>query len=308
MKVTLEKNLATDYSVEVSPYIIRLEIENETLDRGHVYQIPVFLRYRSLEKSYIVDICGYRLTARRAEELPELVKQLIYKLISGARLPTYIFVARLARAIFPVYTYGDEVIAFTPHGPAFRHVELAKVREYLDDFLHVAKVLGKDKRDRLHVRGISQKTLALRRPVFYLKKRVVDEVDFWAPVFQSINSHTIYAYAASERQEVVRENGKEVFELRNRVADALIRERRLTNQYDLRPDRLMPDYWERLSSHLQPEDAVTIHGVDIPLFRYEEEWIALEERTEEDRYGLYLGADREDVVRRVAKDFTRRDI
>lgn len=308
MKLSLERNLATDSSAEVYPYIIRLEIVMATKDVGHVYQIPVFVRYRGLEKSYGVDVCGFRLVAKHPSDLLGQVEALVKKLISTARLPTYIFVARRSQLVVPVYTVHDEVVAFTATGPVFRHVELAKVREYLTDYLHEIRVLGEDGRDKLHVRGIGATTLGLRRPVFYLKKRVATEVDFWAPVFQSGDGRRIYAYAASNRQEVERSDENAVFVLREKVANALIADRRLRNTYDLRPDRLMPAFWENLSALLDRRDTVRVRGVKIDLYYYRNEWIAMETREDEGRYGLFLDCDAERVLRRVEEDFARRGI
>lgn len=309
MKLTLERNLATDSSSEIQPFIIRLEIVSATKDVGRVYQIPVFVHYdRGLEKSYGVDVCGYRLMARNASDLPDQVRKLVKSLISTARLPTYIFVARRSKLLVPVYTVHDEVVAFTAGGPVFRHVELAKVREYLTDYLHEIHVLGDDGRDKLHVRGIGETTLGLRRPVFYLKKRVPDETDFWAPVFQSGDGRRIYAYAASARQEVTRSDGAEVLHLREKVANALISDRRLHNTYDLRPDRLMPVFWHNLCALLTFQTTVAVRGVATALYRYGGDWIALELRADEDRYGLFLDFEAERVLRRVAEDFARRGI
>ncbi len=99
--------------------------------------------------------------------------------------------------VYPVYTVGDEVYATTPGGPVFRHVELAKVREFLSDCLHTMEEIGSvDRAETLHVRGIDKNTLGLIRPSFYLKKRVPSEAEFWAPVFKSEDGRSIYTYAA----------------------------------------------------------------------------------------------------------------
>lgn len=308
MKVSVEQNLATDFSAEVYPFIVRVEIVRSTIDVGHIYQVPAFVQYRGLEKSFGVDVCGFRVTAKRPSDLAKDVETLLRKLISTARLPTYVFVARLARKIFPVYTIDDEVVAFTSGGVVFRHVELAKVREYLTDYLHDTHVLGAAGRDKLHVRGISQTTLGLRRPVFYLKKRVPGQTDFWAPVFQSGDGRTIYTYAASARREVARHAGEETLVLRELVANALIDDRRLQDSFDLRADRLMPNYWQRLRATLQAVGMLEVNGRVMQLYRNHHIWLAVEQREEEERYGLFVGRDPEDVRQRVVRDFERRGI
>lgn len=308
VKVSLERNLSTDFSAEVYPYTVRVEICTATIDVGHVYQIPAFVRYRGLEKSFGVDVCGFRVVAKRPHDLTNEVEALLRKLISTARLPTYVFVARLTHKVFPVYTVHDEVVAFTSGGVVFRHVELAKVREYLTDYLHDVGILGEKGRDKLHVRGVSQTTLGLRRPVFYLKKRVPGQTDFWAPVFQSGDGRTIYAYAASRRQEVARQGGEEVLTLWEQVARALIADRRLKQVHDLRPDRLMPGFWEQLRSRVTAVGAVEANGVAASLYRRGDLWIGVETRADEERFGLFMGTSAQDVAARMEQDFTRRNI
>lgn len=310
MKISIERNIADDAFAETFPYIAHVQIVSETKDVGRVYQIPIFVRYQGLKKTFGADVCGFRLEDKKPHNLAPQIERLLKGLVNASRLPSYVFIARRARAIFPVYTIQDEVMAITPVGPVFKHVELAKVREYLTDFLHDAHILGeKGRSDKLHVRGISKTTLGLRRPVLYLKKRIPEEVDFWAPVFQSGDGKTIYTYAASDRREVSRQSGREVLELRRLVADALQQDQRLTDPYDLRPDRLMPGYWERLRATLTQEGSFVLGEQEMTLFRDNGRcWLAVEARPDEDRYGLFLGQDDEDVRRRVERDFKRREI
>ena len=83
-------------------------------------------------------------------------------LINLSRLPTYVFIAPRSHKMYPVYTVNDEVFATTPGGPVFKHVELAKVREFLADYLHEIGALGvTDKSEKLHVRGCSTFYLGL---------------------------------------------------------------------------------------------------------------------------------------------------
>ena len=313
VKITIERNTAVDIYAENFPYIARLEIMNATKDRGRVYQVPVFVRYNGLRKSFGVDICGFRLEAAKPMQLTPQIEQLFHTLVNFSRLPTYMFVARRAKVVFPVYTIGDEVAALTIGGPLFRHVELAKVREYLTDFLHDAKILGESgPSDKLHVRGVSGFTLGLRRPVFYLKKRIPSQVDFWAPVFQSGDGQTIYTYAASDRREVPRSEDDEVLALHGLVAQVLQADRRLQDPYDLRPDRLMPAYWERLKGELTAVSPLTLHHQHrdyiLPIFRRHNLWLAVEEREDEERYGLFLGRNLTDLAARVKQDFARRGL
>jgi hypothetical protein len=256
-----------------------------------------------------VNLCGFELSSSHPESLPNKINEFLPRLISLARLPTYMFIARQAGGLYPVYTHDDEVFATVPGGPVFRHVELAKVREYLSDYLHSAGILGeKGLSDKLHVRGVNMNTLGLRRPIFYLKKRVPDEVDFWAPVFEAGDAKNIYAYAASERRDVPIAAGDEVLLLRRTVANALKQHNRLADSYDLRPDRLFPEYWERLKETLTEIDPIEANGVELPVYQNGDALIAVEGRPEEGRYGLFLGKDLDDLRDRITVDFERRSI
>ncbi|MBE2223534.1 MAG: hypothetical protein IAF02_18480 [Anaerolineae bacterium] len=305
MKATLEQN--SGENSDSIPYFVALEIVTETVDAGTVFNIPVTVELSSKGKQYSIDICGYTRKDNDINALPNIAGQLVNQLISIARLPSYVFIARRAREIYPVYTKGHEVFATTPGGPAFEHVELAKVREYLTDYLHDIGTLGKDGlSDKLHVRGVNMHTLGLRRPVFYLKKRVPGQVDFWAPVFESGDGQRIYTYAASARREVPIGGGQEVLALQSLVAENLQKNGRLSNLSDLRPGRLFPDYWERLKATLTPQGNITVNGIDMPLFSNDTLWVGEEMREEEDRISLYIGSDADDIQQRAAIDFERR--
>ena len=306
MKATLEQN--SGENSESIPYFIALEIVTETVDAGTVFNIPVTVEISgSKGKQYSVDICGYSRKTNDIDAMPNIAGQLVNQLISIARLPSYVFIARRAREIYPVYTKGHEVFATTPGGPAFEHVELAKVREYLSDYLHDIGTLGGDGlSDRLHVRGVNMHTLGLRRPVFYLKKRVPGQVDFWAPVFEGGDGERIYTYASSARREVPIGDGQEVLALQSLVAENLQKDGRLSNTSDLRPGRLFPDYWERLKATLTPQGSITVHGVDVPLYSNDTLWIGEEMREDEDRISLYIGSDADDIQKRADMDFARR--
>ncbi len=308
MKITITRQIAADEFAEVFPYTARVEIISATKDPGAVYEVPILVRHQGLNKSFHAEIFGFSLDANKPQELSPKIERILRGLINAARFPTYVFIARRARAIFPVYTIGDEVVAITNEGPVFRHVELSKVRHYLTDFLHDAKILGEEGlSDKLHVRGISRHTLGLRRPVMYLKKRLQQGEDFWAPVFQSSNGRSIYAYAASDRQEVNR-GDHEVFILHEQVAKALKRDNRLEDSYDLRPDRLMPSYWERLKKTSDLLEETMMGNTPIAHYKSGHLYFAVEKRPEEDRFGIFMGESKTAVCDRITADLKRRQL
>lgn len=305
MKISFERN--TEQNSDTIPYFVRIEIGASELDWDRTFRVPVILSHGLM---YIVEICGLQIKAETLKALGPLVQSKLISLENLSRMPTYVFITRRSRKLFPVYTIGDKVMAVTPQGISFRHVELAKVREYLKDYLHQVGLLGPIERgDRLHVRGVHKKTLALIRPVFYLKKRAMNEREheFWAPVFRATDSDSIYAYAASTKHEAQLQQGLEVFRLRQKVAEALIQDQRLTTNLNLRADRLMPDYWERLKNNLvKLERDMAYEGIKLPMYKSENVLIALEYRSAEDRYSLFLGQDDDDLCRRVSNDLIRR--
>lgn len=305
MKISFERN--TEQNSDTLPYFVRIEIGASELDWDRTFRVPVVLSHGLM---YIVEICGLQIRAETLKELGPLVQSKLISLENLSRMPTYVFITRRSRKLFPVYTIGDKVMAVTPQGISFRHVELAKVRDYLKDYLHKIGLLGPIERgDKLHVRGVHKQTLALVRPVFYLKKRAMDEREheFWAPVFRATDSESIYAYAASTKHEASLDQGREVFELRYKVAEALIQDKRLTINLNLRADRLMPDYWERVKSNLTKLKRNMIYeGIKLPMYQGKDVVIALEYRSAEDRYSLFLGQDDDDLGQRVASDLMRR--
>lgn len=294
-------------NAEAVPYIVRLEILTRTIDAGSVFEIPIRPLPRSVPGGFAVNVCGFAQTAVDLKAVPQMVASLVNRLVHLSRLPSYVFVARRARRLYPVYTVGHEVYATTPGGPIFRHVELAKVREYLTDYLNVIGVLGKNGlSDKLHARGVNTRTLELRRPLFYLKKRVAGQTDFWAPVFATENGKGLYAYAASARREVPLGNGEGILVLRELVAHALQVDGRLPNRDDLRPDRLFPEQWASLEALFEAEGEVQVNGRLLPLYRSSYGWFILEPRPEENRYSLFVGRDAADVCARAAADLARR--
>lgn len=308
MKIGIEPNPAVE--AKNIPYIAQVNIVEATVDFETEFSVPVYWSLRAGKAIFDAEVCGFRLEAETVDALPALMENVLRGLVNMARLPSYIFVARRSRQVYPVYTVEHEVFATTPGGPVFRHVELAKVRDYLTDYLHAVGVLGSPgNSDKLHVRGVNSKTLQAMRPIAYLKKRVAGETDFWAPVFESRDGRRIYTYAASARREVPRQNGTEILELRSLVAQALMNDGRLSNPYDLRPDRLMPEYWLALKSHLTPvpPDA-SLEPFGIDLYRQGELLLAVEERPTEERFNLFVGTDIPRLVYRVLQVLSRRGV
>jgi hypothetical protein len=257
-------------------------------------------------------VFGFRVEGRTPEEVEGLVEKLVPGLINMARLPTYVFIARRSHQMYPVYTVGDEVFVTTPGGPLFRHVELSKIRDYLTEYLHIMGELGAPgKSEKLHVRGVHRLSLQLVRPLFYLKKRGENghEHEVWAPVFPSMTSEAIYTYAASGRREVELDNGYEVFALRQQVALALIADKRLKDEADLRADRLLPEYFEQVKKNLTPLNSKLVqNGLEMPIYKARSKVVAVEHRPDEDRYSFYVGTDLEDLRQRAARDMVRRGL
>ncbi|MBK8989000.1 MAG: hypothetical protein IPM39_23500 [Chloroflexi bacterium] len=305
MKAALVRN-SSEYA-ETIPYYVELEVLTRTVDAGSVFRIPVGVVYQGGGKRFTIDVCGFQRQSDKPAELPKIAGYLVNSLVHLARLPSYVFIARRAGEIYPVYTIDNEVFATTPGGPIFKHVELAKVREYLGDYLNTIGILGENGvSDRLHVRGVNLQTLGLRRPVFYLKKRVVGQTDFWAPVFEAGDGQSVYTYAASARREAPVAGGQEVLALQAVVAEALMADGRLADPHDLRPDRLFPDYWKRLETTLTPQGSTAVNRFTLPLYSSPDVWVGLEPRPEEERYSLFIGEDAQAVVERAAADFARR--
>ena len=307
MKIKLIENNGAN--TDRIPYYAQIEIQTATIDAGSIFDVPVHVNHYGLKKVYDVELCGFRLETVYLEELPRGLERLLSGLINMARLPSYVFIARQAGAIYPVYTVANEVVVTTPGGPVFRHVELAKVREYLTDYLHRVKVLGEGGlSDKLHVRGVDMHTLGLRRPIFYLKKRVPGQMDFWAPVFESENGRFIYTYAVNARRQVPVAEGREVLNLRALVAEVLGKDGRLPNPDDLRIGRLFPDRWQQLRRHFSPDGDIAAGSKMLSLFRDGDILIGLESRPREDRYSLFLGRDTDDIRQRARTDFSRRGV
>lgn len=309
MRVSIERNGASDSPV---PYNIHIQLATTTVDLETSFYVPMYGKSGYGVGSYIANICGFQVKGQTPEATTALVERLVSNLINFGRLPTYIFIARRSYKMYPVYTLGDEVFATTPGGPLFRHVELAKVREYLSDYLHNIGALGvPGKSEKLHVRGVHRVTLDLIRPVFYLKKRpqTTNEYEFWAPVFPAADEGSIYTYAASGKREVDMAGGYEALLLRSQVAQALIADKRLKDNYALRADRLLPDYYHQVKPTFEDYTAKLKFGDTVfDVCRSGKTLIAIEYRSTEDRYSLYLGRDLDDLRDRAAQDLARRGL
>lgn len=307
MKLTLEHH--NDPAI---PYKINVEVIALTSTIGASHKIPVYTSSDGGKQTYNAEVCGFRVDAETPEAIVSSVEKLLPGLVNMARFPTYMFIARRSRRIYPVYTVGDEVLATTPNGPVFKHVELATVRERLYDFLQASKILGTPgKSDKLHVRAVRQSDLSLTRPLFYLKKRAVtpNDQEFWAPVLEAAEGRSIYTYAASSRREIDKDKGHEALRLRTQVAQALIADGRLNDELALRVDRLLPDYWQTVKTSIQQLLSKLVYNdVRCDMYQDGRYLIGVEYRQAEDRYSFYIGTGVEDLRARAAQDLMRRGV
>jgi hypothetical protein len=297
MKIELKKSPDTP----VYPYSLAIDLTHDVVHSKTAYEVPV----KSKDGKHIITVFGFQTGSENPERLPNLAGALFGGLINVARLPNYAFVARAAKRVYPVYTIQSEVMVVTPNGPIFRHVELAKVREYLTDYLQDSKILGPE--DKLHVRGIAD-DLSLSRPVFYLKSRKPGVSNFWAPVFISADKKTIFAYAANGKREVEVKGGSEVFALRYQVAKALIADNRLDECDELRIDRLFPDTWEQMKAGMSREGEIAVSSQTIEVYKDGDMFVALETREGGERFGLYTAETLEAVTAKVEADYARRGL
>ncbi len=311
MKITLRENLGENRNN--IPYFADVYIKSISIDAGHTFNVPIYQREKNGETYYVSSVCGFQAEADgQPEVVVALLNRLIPMLVNASRFPTYMFIARRSHKMYPVYTLNDEVFATARNSPVFKHVELAKVREYLMDYLHMTGELGvPGKSEKLHVRGVRRSNLSLIRPIFYLKKRpqAQDDNEFWAPVFMTDNESGIYTYAASGRRQVDIDNGKEILQLRSQVAQALIADERLKDAYGLRVDRLLPDYWAKIKLTMQPTSKkLAFNDVTFDIFQEGRYLVAVEHRQAEDRYSFYIGEGEADLRERTAEDLVRRKL
>ncbi len=295
------------------PYTVHFDMSFDVLPPNNQFEVPI---YRGERKKFQGNIAGFRAEADTVEEVAKLMHWLLVNVINMARTPTYVFVARTSKRVYPVYTLGDEVFVTTPGGPTFRHVELAKAREYLGNYLNEIGEIGEAGVETLHVRGVHRTTLALVRPIFYLKKRIAGQTDFWAPVFPSRSGESIYTYAASERREQPVTTGMEVLNLTYIVASGLMANQRLSERFHLRPDRLLPTWWQRLEAHSErlPQVIRVDQNVDpnlpneLALYQIPYLTFALDPRRHENRPSLYLGESVEEIRSHIAQDYLRKGL
>lgn len=86
-----------------------------------MHDTPMAIPVYADDGGFNAELAGFRIESRDPEELGAMARPVLDALINLARLPTYVFVARRSRQLYPVYTAGDEVLATTPGGPVFRH-------------------------------------------------------------------------------------------------------------------------------------------------------------------------------------------
>ncbi|MEM7031138.1 MAG: hypothetical protein AAF629_16365 [Chloroflexota bacterium] len=301
MKFSLEQNTAENK--DTVPYFVRVEFLSSTIDLSNTLHIPVYPKLFHERDVYIAEACGYQVHAEELDQIPALVFRLLQGMIAANRLPSYAFVARYSRNIHLVYTIGDEVTVKIPNGPSFRHVELAKVREYLSDYLRQTGLLGtRNQPDKLHARGIHRKSLALIRPIFYLKKRspAEEKNDFWAPVFLSDDRSNIYAFAANQKRATPVKCGHEIFDLYTKVTNALIADNRLQSPFDLQIDRLFPEQLNQLKGNITKLDEMIRHNeITIPVYQNGPLYLSIEDRPDEERYNLHLADSLSELRQRI---------
>ncbi|GAA5526704.1 hypothetical protein [Herpetosiphon gulosus] len=292
----------------LQPYVVSADYAPGTLIQQQTLELPIY--HSPEQKLYELEIAGFRVEDADPETALRQAVPVLKALVNLARLPTYVFIARRSRQVYPIYSIGDDVLATTPGGPVFRHVELAKVREYLNEYLHLTGVLGRPgASDKLHVRGVDAKTMGLIRPTCYFKKRITGQTDFWAPVFA--NDQELYAFAASKRHAVPLSEPNALMGLHALVAKALIKDKRLFHEHDLRVDRMFAEPWEIWKKDLTAvNEPIVLGAVSLNVYQYGPTWLAVEKRRDRDelRPSLFLGENLYDLTARVTADFKRRGL
>jgi hypothetical protein len=87
----------------------------------------------------------------------------------------------------------------------------------------------------------------------------------------------------------------------------LIAAGRLFENLNLRADRLMPDHWAAVKTHLERlPQALIYEGIKLPIYQGSGLTVALEYRSNEDSFSLFLGYNDTDLRNRVARDLIRR--
>lgn len=312
MEISLKKNNADNR--KAVPYHINIKLAPiKSNNFATNFQIPLNLKPLNGQNHYAAEMCGLQLQESSPQSVLNKIKKVGPTLVNLNRMPTYVFIARHSLRVYPVYTSRKEILGLTVQGgPVVRHVELAYVRDRVGKYLNDAHVIGRSGTfEKLHVRGVHQKTLALVRPIFYLKKRPLTsrDTEFWTPVFPSEERDSIYAYVLDKKYEAKEAEGDEVFQLRSQVSRALMADQRLSEDFDLRADRLLPDYWAKLETKLDAQPGrLDYNSSSLPMYRHQNHLVAVEQRANEERYSLYIGYDDADLRQRAGKDLARRRI
>ena len=309
MEIVLEKNNADNR--KIIPYYVSIELASVKTSFEPQFHVPIYLKLIRGQNHYAAEICGLQMQENSPQSILNTIKKVAPTLENMGRMPTYVFVARHSLRVYPVYTSRNENLGLTVRdGPVVRHIELACVRDRVALYLNKIHVLGKSGDfEKLHVRGVHQKTLGLVRPVFYLKKRPLTPQDtkFWTPVFPSDENDELYAYVLDKKYQVNEDSGHEVFRLRAQISQALIDDSRLSQDLDLRIDRLLPDYWSKLQTKLESlPNKFSYRDKTLDMYQMDTFLVAVERRVNEDRYSLYIGHNPEDLRLRAGQDLARR--
>ena len=100
-----------------------------------------------------------------------------------------------------------------------------------------------------------------------------------------------------------------ILRLRSQVAQALLVDRRLQDDYDLRVDRLLPRYWKDVEPHLEPTSSrLVFNGSQLSIYKEGRYLVGVEHRKREDRYSFYIGDGVEELQKRAAADLVRRGL
>lgn len=309
MEIVLKKN--NDDNRKAIPYYVDIKLAPAKTSDNTYFQLPIYLKFIRGQNHYTAELCGLQMQENSPQAILNTIKKVVPTLENLGRMPTYVFIARHSLRVYPVYTSRNENLGLTvPGGPVIKHVELACVRDRVARYLNKVRVLGKTGDfEKLHVRGVHQKTLGLVRPVFYLKKRPLtpQDTEFWTPVFPSDENDSLYAYVLDKKYQNNEDSGHEVFRLRTQISQALMADNRLAQDLDLRIDRLLPDYWSKLQTKLEARiDKLAYRDKTLDMYQTGPLLVAVERRTDEDRYSLYIGHNPEDLRQRAGQDLARR--
>ena len=86
-------------------------------------------------------------------------------------------------------------------------------------------------------------------------------------------------------------------------------DKRLKDEKDLRPDRLLPEYLQQVKASMQATDKKLSYGdTSFDIYEKGRYLVAVEHRRKEDRYSFYIGNDVDDLKERTARDLVRRNL